>query len=120
MAQMDGICCDVTNKPAKKFFGLKFFQQSKKDFLSDDHTMAGHPLGLSMLNSIFSEPISETTTNGILNRHGVMHGRTLNYGTKENSTKMLVALEAFLLWCFHRLRKEEQMLNQRMNQTPLR
>lgn len=97
LAQIDGICADVTHKPADQLFQKKFFQQ-RTNHLVDSSTLEGHELGLATLSSVFSESVTETTLGKDLHRHGIMHGRTSKYGTLVNSTKAFVALEAFLMW----------------------
>ena len=106
LAQIDGICLDVTHKPAKKLFSRKFFQQSNKHLI-DNHTLAGHPLGLAALSKLFCQDAPETTLSNDFSRHGVMHGRTLGYGTKSNSTKAFVALHAVLRWSWSQVWNEE-------------
>lgn len=97
IAQLDGICADVTHEPAKRLFQKKFFQQDSNHLL-DEETLEGHQYCLASLTKLFSEQVKRTELNDELLRHGIMHGRTLKYGTKENSTKLFVALEAFLMW----------------------
>ena len=102
LAQIDGVCADVTHKPAKKLFAKKFFQQ-RADHLLDNRTVAGHRLGLASLNAVFCKDTANTNTGDALSRHGIMHGRVLGYGTLNNSTKAFVALHALLEWAWAEL-----------------
>lgn len=95
LSQLDGICKDVTGKlmgevQSKKFFGVS------SNHLQDVITLAGHHNCLLLIQKLFSTHVTETTPDNAPYRHGIMHGRTLRYGTKANSTKFFVALDAFM------------------------
>jgi hypothetical protein len=94
LPQIDGIVHDLTGKAARSFFA----SGPKARHLRDDETMAGHPGGLTVLARLFNKDRRETTVDGELRRHGILHGRELDYDTLRNSTKAFVALLAVIEW----------------------
>ncbi|MEV8183289.1 hypothetical protein [Specibacter sp. NPDC078692] len=89
MSQIDGLTRDLV--------GQTFFQnvtaKNQENFI-DDESLAGMPGNLVEVRRVFSTPSYETTRSGSISRHGVMHGRELDYDTLENSTKCIVLLAA--------------------------
>lgn len=86
LTQIDGIFIDKTGKSARSFF------EPQNENLMDDGTLAGHPLGLRQLSALMSEAQRVTVVTDGLNRHGILHGRVLGYGTLRNATKLWAAL----------------------------
>jgi hypothetical protein len=93
LAQMDGIANDMS---ATSFFTRRNGQSAAQ--VTDDTTMAGHPETLLALSQMMTEGCPTTGTSGRLLRHGILHGRELGYGTRENSTKAFAALLALIVW----------------------
>lgn len=87
MSQMEGIVQDVAARSP--------FNQTSLD---DAVTLAGHPESLPLLlKEFFSRWVNRTSlalTDDVPSRHGVLHGRSLRYDTRANSTKTFVALFA--------------------------
>lgn len=87
LSQMEGIVQDVAARSP-------FNQVS----LGDTITLAGHPESLPLLlQQFFNRWVSRTSlalTDEVPSRHGVLHGRSLRYDTRANSTKTFVALFA--------------------------
>lgn len=102
ISQLDGICLDSTGgligevRP-KKFFG------SSSTHLEDALTFAGHHNCLKLIKEILSTNVAETNTYDSPYRHGIMHGRTLGYGTRTNALKFFVALDAFMYFSHKRV-----------------
>jgi hypothetical protein len=92
LAQVDGICLDLTNSQGS-FFGKK-----KGSHFIDTRTIAGMPEGLEHLRPYFSEDMRQSGATGRLSRHGILHGRELGYDTRINSTKVFVLLLAVMEW----------------------
>jgi hypothetical protein len=113
LAQMDGIANDMS---ARSFFTRRNGQSAAQ--VTDDTTLAGHPETLLALSQMMTEGCPTTETSGRLLRHGILHGRELGYGTRENSTKAFVALLALIVWAqpvarerLERLRREREELH---------
>lgn len=64
----------------------------------DGVTIAGHPNGLTVLAEMFCKDVRPTQQTGELRRHGVLHGREVDYNTLENSTKAFVCLISVIEW----------------------
>lgn len=96
LAQIEGIVIDITGDRPKLFFTRKRLPTH----LIDEITLAGHPAGLMALSQLMSVSVNETTIGEPtdLFRNGVLHGRTLGYGTRRLSTMALVALMATIEW----------------------
>ncbi len=96
LAQIEGIVIDITDDRPKLFFTRKRLPTH----LTDEITLAGHPAGLMVLSQLMSQSVNETTIAepSQLLRNGVLHGRTLGYGTRRLSTMALVALIATTEW----------------------
>lgn len=93
LAQMDGIADDMSTR---SFFARRNGQSAAQ--VTDDTTLAGHPETLLALSQMMTEGCPTTETSGRLLRHGILHGRELGYGTRENSTKAFAALLALIVW----------------------
>jgi hypothetical protein len=113
LAQMDGIANDMS---ARSFFTRRNGQSAAQ--VTDDTTLAGHPETLLALSQMMTEGCPTTETTGRLLRHGILHGRELGYGTRENATKAFAALLALIVWAqpvardrLERLRKEREELH---------
>lgn len=96
LAQIDGIVADITGDRPKMFFTRKRLPTH----LTDDFTLAGHPAGLLALSQLMTPSVNRTSTEEPkhLLRNGVMHGRTLGYGSRRLSTMALVAVMATIEW----------------------
>lgn len=62
--------------------------------LLEPGTLVGMACSLKVLHSLYKTPVRETTTDCIMSRHGIMHGRVLGYGTKVASAKCWTLLDA--------------------------
>ena len=93
LAQMDGVCADLTGRD-----GGNFFVRDADTYVTDDQTLAGHPAGLPVLSRLFRTSSMKTRASGDVGRHVVMHGRELAYDTLANSTKCFVALFTLIEW----------------------
>jgi hypothetical protein len=93
LSQMDGIANDMS---ARSFFTRRDGRSAAQ--VTDDTTLAGHPETLLALSQMMTEGCPTTETSGRLLRHGILHGRELGYGTRENSTKAFAALLALIVW----------------------
>jgi hypothetical protein len=94
LSQIDGIVYDMSGKDARSFFA----SGAKAAHLTDEHTLAGHPNGLVVLARLFNKDRRQTSVEGDLRRHGIIHGRELEFGTKSNAIKTFVALFAVIEW----------------------
>ena len=94
LSQIDGIVYDMTGQEAKSFFA----SGAKAGHLKDQETLAGHPSGLIVLARLFNKDRRETSVEGDLRRHGIVHGRELEFGSKRNAIKTFVALFSVLEW----------------------
>ena len=92
LPQMEGIFIDMTGKGATDFF------EKNNRHLLDDETLPGHSLGLKALARYMTRGVHKTQTQGVLSRHGILHGRELGYDTRRNSTKALAGLGALIEW----------------------
>jgi hypothetical protein len=93
LAQMDGICADLTGRD-----GGNFFVRDADAYVADNETLAGHPAGLPILSRLFRSSSMKTRASGDVGRHTVMHGREVAYDTLANSTKCFVALFTLIEW----------------------
>ncbi len=94
LSQIDGIVYDMTGKDARSFFA----SGAKATHLTDQDTLAGHPSGLAVLARLFNKDRRQTSVDGDLRRHGIIHGRELEFGTKRNAIKTFVALFSVIEW----------------------
>jgi hypothetical protein len=94
LSQIDGIVFDMTGKDARSFFA----SGAKAAHLRDEQTLAGHPSGLAVLARLFNKDRRQTSVEGDLRRHGIMHGRELEFGSKRNAIKTFVALFSVIEW----------------------
>jgi|GEM_PF-1651950 len=89
LSQMEGIVRDVAARSPFTEVGI-----------GDTITLAGHPESLPLLLQRFlSRRVDRTSlamTDDVPSRHGVLHGRSLRYDTRSNSTKTFVALFAVI------------------------
>jgi len=92
LAQVDGICFDLTDSQGS------FFSKRKGSHFTDTRTIAGMPEGLEHLRPFFSEDMRQSGATGKLSRHGILHGRELGYDTRINSTKVFVLLLGVMEW----------------------
>lgn len=78
-------------------------QQGKLFFTGNDQrmidaieptTLVGMTCSLRVLHGVYKEGVTETTTDCVLSRHGIMHGRVLGYGTKVASAKCWTLFDA--------------------------
>jgi hypothetical protein len=110
LAQIDGIVQDATENK------LNFFsKKTSHSRFTDEATMAGMDEGLASLRRFFVEDAKESGSTGSLSRHGILHGRELEYDTKINSAKVFALLFSVLEWAQHmtkelveRKRREEE------------
>lgn len=81
--------------------------------MTDDTTLAGYREGLPVLVRLLGAKQDATAATGELRRNGVLHGRELAFDTRANSTKVFVALAAFIEWAqpiaVTRLRAEQAL-----------
>ena len=94
LSQIDGIVHDMTGKDARSFFA----SGAKAAHLTDHDTLAGHPSGLAVLARLFNKDRRTTSVDGDLRRHGIIHGRELEFGSKRNAIKTFVALFSVIEW----------------------
>lgn len=94
LSQIDGIVFDMTGEDARGFFT----RVGKGQHLTDETTLAGHPRGLLFLNRLFNRDVKKSGLYQEARRHGIIHGRSLAFDTRENSTKVLVALISVIAW----------------------
>lgn len=92
LSLLEGVVRDVTENARTPY------RRGEAHLLTDEITLAGHPGGLPVLVRLLGAKQDETAATGELRRNGVLHGRELAYDTRENSTKALVALAAFVEW----------------------
>lgn len=103
---IEGVVDDVTSGAKRR----RFFKPKESRRLIDDGTVVGHPSNLAALGRVMSNTQTRTEATGQLIRNGVLHGKELAYGTRRNSTKVLVALIAVIDWLqpiAHGLREAE-------------
>jgi len=92
LSQADGICIQITNlklynKKDKKPEVSKFVDQLKQESIP---TLLLQPL--TIITSISSDKKKRAEYKGLLNRHEVLHGISLDYGTEINSCKSISIL----------------------------
>ncbi len=75
-----------------------FASGAKARHLTDQDTLAGHPSGLLVLARLFNKDRRQTSVDGDLRRHGIIHGRELEFGTSRNAIKTFVALFSVIEW----------------------
>jgi hypothetical protein len=92
LAQVEGICIDVTG--GKAFFTTK---PDRVD-VTDTVTFAGADGALNAVRDLMSRPAKQTSLDAGLLRHGVMHGRSLGYGTPAGYWKSAALLAAVVEW----------------------
>lgn len=92
LTQADGLTFDVRGGRVGAFRGA-----TADDFL-DDVTVAGLPGNLrSAWQSVTSQQWS-TTSSATFNRHAILHGREVAFGTRVNSTKAFAFLRGVIEW----------------------
>jgi hypothetical protein len=92
LSQADGICSKITelklyNKKNKKPEVSQFVEQLEQGSIT---SILLQPL--TQITSINSDTKNANYHNGLLNRHEVFHGNSLDYGTKTNSCKAISLL----------------------------
>ncbi len=97
LAQIDGIAIDLTGR---YFFANRRIYTDHADHMTAVDTIAGHPSGLRALAEVLGEYRGQTTAQPLVTpyRHGVAHGRDLEYDTKLVSSKCFAALLAVAEW----------------------
>ncbi|MDP9379591.1 MAG: hypothetical protein M3Q29_05465 [Chloroflexota bacterium] len=97
LAQIDGIAIDLTGS---YFFSRSRFYSDHPDHMVAADSFAGHPSGLRVLAAVLGRYRGETTMLPLDTpyRHGVLHGRDLEYDTKLVSSKSFAALFAVAEW----------------------
>lgn len=95
LAQIDGIVSDFADN---SFFSRDRKTSEPRVAITDNVTLPGHPAGLTALHRLLTEHCGETSVEGRLLRHGIVHGRELGYGTLRNSTQALATLLAVIVW----------------------
>jgi hypothetical protein len=96
LAQAEGMVRDV--------IGSSPYQQASR--LTDDVSRGGHPDILQPIFKASGETMNRTVLEdaGLFpTRHGILHGRTLGYDTRRNSTKALVAIAELATFCQARI-----------------
>lgn len=104
-SQIDGITADFSDE-GYAFFSRIQGKTEPRATLTDDRTFAGHPQALKAIAVSLTERCDTTETQGRLLRHGIIHGRELEYGTKENSTKALVTLLAVITFVEEKAKRQ--------------
>ena len=99
LAQCEGIILDLTVS-ARNRRGLFLFSRdpSRQADVVDDQTIAGIDGSLSAVRDWFSAPFDSTTPAREMSRHGIMHGRQLDYDTEANSARCIALLYAVIDW----------------------
>lgn len=92
LSQIDGLLRDVLHID---FYNSKSLQHRTIKELELSPEMRR---SLAGLHGVLCKNVSSTQLNGVLSRHGILHGRELGYDTEVNSTKALVALLAVIEW----------------------
>jgi hypothetical protein len=90
LTQIDGVCFDWT--------GQGFFPDARDDQFVDDQTIAGLPTVLRAVRLIINRDVRRTTLGPRLERHAVIHGRSLSYGTEANSARCFALLAGVVDW----------------------
>ena len=75
-----------------------FFIGAKPKNLVDDSTIAGMPEVLLPVWHHVTRPSHGPSLSGAFQRHGIMHGAELEYGTEVNSTKAFALLGGVIDW----------------------
>jgi hypothetical protein len=94
LAQLDGVVRDLTG-------GKSFFVDPKRsEHLLAHDSIPGHPSGLASLSAVMSKGRRRTSLGeiGTPYRHGILHGRELNYANEKVSAKSFAALLALGSW----------------------
>jgi len=88
---IEGLVADA--HAGKLFFTVR---DSRMIDLLEPGTLAGMACSLKVLHSLYTTSVNETTTDCVMSRHGIMHGRVLGYGTKVASAKCWTLLDAVI------------------------
>lgn len=86
LSQVDGITFDATSGDHG------FFIRTDGLPLEDESTIAGLPGNLKTVRDVFAKRRWRTSVEGRVERHPIMHGRELGYGTEANSCKAFALL----------------------------
>ena len=89
LTQVEGIVADVTDN--KMFFSSN---ASRAAEMVDSTTIAGLVEGLSAVRKVYTEAVDRTSVDGLLSRHGILHGRELRFGTEVHSFEAFTLLAA--------------------------
>lgn len=92
LSQIDGLTLQFTESR----FG--FFNGARPHNLVDDSTMAGMPEVLLPVWRHVTRPSHGPSLSGAFQRHAIMHGAQLEYGTEVNSTKAFALLGGVIDW----------------------
>lgn len=92
LSQIEGITKDVTGK---LFFSG---DQKRKAEIVEDAAISTFDESLPVVRALFSASQNTTTADDGLSRHGILHGRTVGYGTHVTSLKCFALLQAVVEW----------------------
>ncbi len=100
LAQLDGIVQDLTGA---SFYGAKVSRDDRQRrfaHLVAKDTVAGHPQGLAALARSLSvgRPATTVESLDLPYRHGILHGRDLQYATRRLSAQSFALLLALQPW----------------------
>jgi len=93
LAQVEGITADYSN-------GKMFFTRtpSRQADVVNEALLSTISENLAVVRNAFSKPLGYSTIEPTMSRHGVLHGRSVGYGTRTYSTKCLALLSAAIDW----------------------
>ncbi|WP_284328087.1 hypothetical protein [Demequina litorisediminis] len=76
--------------------GKLFFTGSDRRMIDmiEPTTLVGMACSLRVLHALYKRGVNETTTECVMSRHGIMHGRVLGYGTQVASAKCWTLYDA--------------------------
>lgn len=76
--------------------GKLFFTSRDRRMIDmlDSNTLVGMTCSLRVLHALYTLGVQETTTECIMSRHGIMHGRVLGYGTQVASAQVWTLFDA--------------------------
>lgn len=102
LSMIDGVTRDLTGENF-------FYSPGKASHLKGFDSIAGHPSGLKALSAVMSQKRLRTSELdlGIPYRHGIMHGRDLDYANELVSAKSFAALLAVGSWALS-LQRDDQ------------
>lgn len=89
LANIEGFAADAV--AGKLFFTTR---DSKKIAMLNPARLTGMVCALTTLHALYTRGVGTTTTDPVLSRHGIMHGRVLGYPTRVVSAKVLTLFDA--------------------------